>query len=506
MVSSVRAVFDTGRTKPLEWRRAQLRGIIAFCQENEAAICAALMKDLRRPSFEAVFQEILILVSEAREALSHLSAWTADEPVETPLMLAPATSHVRKEPFGVVLIIAPWNYPIMLSLAPIVSAFAAGNACILKPSEVSPACAELMGGLLPKYLDTGAFTIIQGAVEETTVLLVERFDFILYTGNGVVGRSVAAAAAKHLTPTILELGGKNPAFVDASADLRGAARAIIHGRCTNSGQICLAPDYVLVEKCVEDALIEELKKAITAFYGADPKTSPHFARIVNARHWARVNALLTGAKGSVIAGGEADKADLYIAPTLLRDPPADLAIWADEVFGPLLCVKPVRDLADAAAIVNAKDKPLALYVFSTKGGVAEKAMTLIQSGGVTLNGTLTHVAVPSLPFGGVGSSGMGAYHGKRGFDAFSHQRAVYIASRLVPVGDIVAYPPFSEGSLTLLRAMFNYVPNRLLPKNAGAIVGGAGVVIVVLNIVGWALAPAAANAWWAAVKDALKKK
>lgn len=505
IVASVHAVFNSGRTKPLEWRRAQLRGIIAFATENEDAIIAALAADLRRPTFDAVAQEVLLLVTEAREALAHLSSWSADEAVDTPLMLAPATSHVRKEPFGVVLVIAPWNYPIMLSLAPLVSALAAGNACILKPSEVAPASAALLGALLHKYLDKWAVSIVQGGVEETSALLRERFDMILYTGNGNVGRIVATAAAKHLTPTILELGGKNPAFVDSSADLRGAARAIIHGRCTNAGQICLAPDYVLVEAGAEAALIAELKKAITSFYGSDPKTSPHLARIVNARHWARVNALLVDSKKSVVAGGEADVSDLYIAPTLIRDPPANATIWQDEVFGPLLCVKPVRDLAEAAAFVNARDKPLALYIFSTRWGVAEKAMTLMQSGGVTLNGTLLHIAVPSLPFGGVGASGMGAYHGKRGFDAFSHQRAVYVASRLVPVGDIVTFPPFSKTTIGIVRALYNYLPVRLLPENAGTIAGATGVVVFALVVAGWSIAPTAANAWWVAVKSALTK-
>lgn len=473
-VASARAAFASGRTKPLAWRRAQLRGIIALASENEAAIVAALASDLRRPAFEAVFAEVLLLVAEAREALAQLGAWAADEAADTPLMLAPATSRLRKEPLGVALIIAPWNYPIMLSLAPLVSALAAGNAAVLKPSEVSPACSALLGALLPRYLDAEAVTLVQGGVEETTLLLRERFDVILYTGNGAVARVVAAAAAKHLTPTILELGGKNPAFVDSSANLRAAARAIVHGRCSNAGQVCLSPEYVLVEAGAEAALVAELKAAITDFFGADPQRSPHYARIVNGRHWARVHALLEEVKDCVIAGGGSDAADKYIAPTILRDPPASAAIWRDEVFGPLLCVKPVRDLDAAAAFVNAGDKPLALYVFSARARVAERAMALIQSGGVTLNGTLMHIANPSLPFGGVGASGMGAYHGKRGFDAFSHTRAVFSASGLVPVGEIVTYPPFTNFRLSLLRTLYDYVPSRLLPH------GGATWLIVAL--------------------------
>jgi aldehyde dehydrogenase (NAD+) len=474
LVASVRAAFASGRTRPLSWRRAQLRGLIALATENEAAIAAALAADLSRPAFDTVLQEILVLVAEAREALAHLSEWAADEAAPTPLMLAPATSRVRKEPRGVALVIAPWNYPVMLSLAPLVSALAAGNAAVLKPSELAPASAALLGALLPRYLDADAVRIVQGGVEETTALLRERFDVILYTGNGAVARVVAAAAARHLTPTILELGGKNPAFVDASADLRAAARAIVHGRCSNAGQICLAPDYVLVEAPAAAALERELVAAIGAFYGADPRASPALGRIVNDRHFARVVALLDEVKASVVAGGATDAADKYIAPTILRDPPATAAIWRDEVFGPLLCVKPVRDLDEAAAFVNAGDKPLALYVFSARARVAERAMALIQSGGVTLNGTLMHIANPSLPFGGVGASGMGAYHGKRGFDAFSHTRAVFSASGLVPVGEIVTYPPFTTFRLSLLRTLYDYVPARLLPH------GGATWLIVAL--------------------------
>lgn len=482
-VAGVRAAYASGRTRPLSWRYAQLRGLISLYRENESAILAALKVDLRKPDFESVFAEELLVIAEAEHAIAHLASWAADESVDTPLMLAPASSYVRKEPFGVALIIAPWNYPIMLSLAALVSALAAGNAAVIKPSEVAPACAALLGELLPKYVDADAVRVVQGGVVETGLLLAERFDIILYTGNGTVARIVMAAAALNLTPTILELGGKNPAFVDASADLRSAARSIVHGRCSNAGQVCLAPEYVLVDASVEAGLISELKKAIVEFYGKDPQKSPDFARIVNARHWARINGLLAEVKGCVVAGGESDASDLYIAPTLLRNPPETASIWRDEVFGPLLCVKPVKSLEEAAAFVRERDKPLALYVFSTRSGVAERAMTLMQSGGVTLNGTLQHIAVPSLPFGGVGPSGMGSYHGKRGFDAFSHARAVHTSSRLVPVGDIVAYPPYTSQRLWLIRAFYGYIPARLFPAStSGWLIAALAATVVALAL------------------------
>jgi aldehyde dehydrogenase (NAD+) len=506
-IASLRATFESGVTRPLSWRRAQLRGLLSLVRENEDAIVAALAADLRRPAFDAIAMEVLVIQAEVHEALANLGAWAADEAVDTPLMLAPATSHIRKEPLGVALVIAPWNFPVMLSLTPLVSALAAGNACALKPSEVAPASAALLGALLPRYVDARACAVLQGGVDETTALLRERFDVILYTGNGAVGRVVATAAARHLTPVILELGGKNPAFVDASADLRAAARALVHGRCANAGQICLAPEVVLVEERVEAALTRELLRAVADFYGPDPRASADLARIINARHFARVAGLLAELPaGCVVCGGESDAAERYIAPTVLRDPPPGARIWAEEVFAPLLTVKPVRDLAAAGAWARARDKPLALYVFSTRAGVAEAAMELIPSGGVTLNGTLLHIGVPGLPFGGVGASGSGAYHGRRGFDAFSHARAVFTASRLVPVGDLVLFPPFTKTRLALLRALYAFVPARLLPAGgAGWLVGALGAAVAALVAAGATAAPEAASAWWRAAVAALQQ-
>ena len=345
------------------------------------------------------------------------------------------------------LVIAPWNYPVQLALAPMVGAIAAGNAVVLKPSEVAAATSGALAQLIPEYLDHDAIAVVEGAVSETKALLDERFDHIFYTGNGRVGRVVMEAASRHLTPVTLELGGKSPAIVDGSANLEVAARRIAWGKFLNAGQTCIAPDYVLVSRDAHDRLIELIRRAVFDFYGNDPKASPDYARIINDNHFKRLVQLLDS--GTAVVGGESDPATRYLAPTVLRDVAADAPVMQEEIFGPVLPVVPVDDADEAIAFVNAHDKPLALYVFAGDKAVANRVVERTSSGGACVNATLYHVAVPNLPFGGVGESGVGAYHGKASFDVFSHWKPVLKKSTR-PDPDL-AYPPYTDKKERLVR-------------------------------------------------------
>ncbi|MFE2992330.1 aldehyde dehydrogenase family protein [Streptomyces sp. NPDC059262] len=318
------------------------------------------------------------------------------------------------------LIIAPWNYPLTLTLNPLVGALSAGNAAVVKPSELAPATSALIAGLLPRYVE--AVAVVEGAVEETTLLLEQRFDHIFYTGNGTVGRIVAAAAARNLTPTTLELGGKSPVFIDETADMAVTARRLAWGKFTNAGQTCVAPDYVLVTPAARDSLLSALPGTIREMFGPNPRTSSDYGRIVNDRHFQRLTRLL--AEGKPLAGGPSDAAERYIAPTVLTDVPHGAAVMTEEIFGPILPVLTVRDVHEAIDFINARDKPLSLYAFTRDRAARRALLEKTSSGGIVYNAPMIHLGVPNLPFGGVGESGMGAYHGKTSFDAFSHRKPV----------------------------------------------------------------------------------
>ncbi|CAN5485711.1 aldehyde dehydrogenase [soil metagenome] len=422
VADELRRTFDAGTTRPLAWRRAQLEGLRAFYDEHEAAILAAVATDLAKPPLEALAAEIGAPRGDVDEALKRLEQWVAPRKVGTALAAQPGRSHVQADPLGVVLIIAPWNYPFALALQPLVGAIAAGNCVVVKPSEITPTCSALMAELLPRYLDADAIRIVEGGVPETTELLAQRWDHVFYTGNGAVGRIVMRAAADHLTPVTLELGGKSPCIVDASCDLDVAVSRIAWGKFFNAGQTCVAPDYVLVDATLEQEFLRLLAAKIIAFYGTDPKDSADYGRIVNDRHHARVAGLIDG--GTPVAGGDVTPGQRYIAPTVLTDVDLQAPVMQEEIFGPVLPVIPVADVAAAIAFVNARPKPLALYVFATDEEVVQAVLDRTSSGGVTVNHTWLHLANPNLPFGGVGESGMGAYHGRTSFDTFSHHKAV----------------------------------------------------------------------------------
>ncbi|MEW2251225.1 aldehyde dehydrogenase family protein [Streptomyces sp. NPDC058733] len=422
-VARLRATFLTGRTRPVAWRTAQLHALRAMLTEQGAELAAALHADLGKSEPEAYRTEIDFTVREIDHTLDHLDAWLRPEPAPVPAHLgADATAWTQADPLGVVLVIAPWNYPAQLLLAPLVGALAAGNAVVVKPSELAPATSAALARLLPAHLDTETVAVVEGGVPETTALLAERFDHIFYTGNGTVGRIVMRAAAEHLTPVTLELGGKSPAFVDAGTDLDVVADRLVRGKFLNAGQTCVAPDYVLTDPATAAALEPALAAAVEKVYGPDPRTAPHYSRIVNERHFDRLTALL--GSGRVVTGGGSDRAAKYIAPTVLADVDPKAPVMQEEIFGPILPIVTVDGLDEAIAFVTDRDKPLALYVFSASDDTRRRFAAETSSGGLGYGLPLAHLTVPDLPFGGVGESGMGNYHGRWSLETFSHRKAV----------------------------------------------------------------------------------
>jgi aldehyde dehydrogenase (NAD+) len=447
----LRATFDSGRTRPIAWREAQLAGLRRMMEEAEDELLAALQADLGRPPVEAFAADIGHTKAELRHLAKHVARWVKPTRVRMPATVVPAKGWTVPEPLGVVLVIAPWNYPFQLLIEPVGAALAAGNCVVAKPSELAPACSAAMARLLPRYVDPEAVVVVEGGVDETTALLAERWDHIFFTGSTAVGRVVAEAAAKHLTPTVLELGGKSPTYVHRSADLDVAARRIAWGKFLNAGQTCIAPDYLLVDHQVKDALVEKLGEQIGAFYGADPKTSASFGRIVNQRHVSRLQGLLDRGAGTVVAGGQVDAAERFVAPTVTVEPSPDSPVMQEEIFGPILPVLGVDGPDEAKAFIAARPKPLALYVFAQQDDVIDDVLATTTSGGVCVNQTLMHLLPPDLPFGGVGDSGMGAYHGKAGFDAFSHRKSVL---RKPTRPDIkLLYPPYRSLALRLVKKL-----------------------------------------------------
>jgi aldehyde dehydrogenase (NAD+) len=449
-VARLRASFESGRTRSLEYRQEQLAGIARFLKERESDIESAIHQDLGRPSIEIYASETAFVASELALTRKKLRSWTKPHRVPTSLVAQPGQSRIYHDPLGLVLIIGPWNYPLQLVLAPLVGAIAAGNCAIVKPSEIVPTISSLLATSLPRYVDRECVTVVEGGVDETTELLSQRFDHIFYTGNGTVGRIVMEAAARHLTPVTLELGGKSPCVVDQQTDLDVAARRIVWGKFYNAGQTCVAPDYVLVHHAVEEALLSRIKETIHTFFGDDPRSSPDYGRIVNERHHRRLTELIPGS-GEIVTGGDADLDTRYIAPTILRNVPADAPAMADEIFGPILPVLPVQNMEHAIAFINARPKPLALYLFSSDPLVRESVIERTSSGGITVNHALLHLTVPSLPFGGVGPSGMGAYHGRATFETFSHAKSVLVKPTWFDPSFF--YPPYTAFSKKLIRKL-----------------------------------------------------
>ncbi len=447
-VATARAAFDRGVTRPLDWRARQLDGLLRVLDKGEDRLVEALATDMGKPRAEGWTTDLGVTGAEVKLLRKNLVKWTRPRRAPLPLVAMPGKGRIHPEPLGVVLIMAPWNYPVQLLVEPMAAALAAGNAVVAKPSELAPATSAALSDLLREHLDPDAVQVVEGGPEIATALLDQRFDHILFTGSTRVGRIVAEAAAKHLTPVTLELGGKTPTVVHRSANLEVAGRRIAWGKFLNAGQTCIAPDYVLADESVRDDLVESIRSAITEFYGDDPKASADYARIVNDAHFHRLTALLDTSGASVV-GGEHDEGERYLAPTLLIDPDPDAPVMQEEIFGPLLPVLSVPSVDAAVEAINARPKPLALYVFAGDGDVVDDVLARTSSGGACVNHTLVHITPPDLPFGGVGESGTGRYHGRSGIDTFSNLKSVL--RKPVHPDPSLLYPPYTKGKERIVR-------------------------------------------------------
>ncbi|KFU91997.1 Aldehyde dehydrogenase family 3 member B1, partial [Chaetura pelagica] len=452
LVRHLRATWQSGRTRPLEYRVSQLEALGRFLEEKKQDILEATALDMGKPSFEAFFTEILLCKNELNNTLNNLSYWMKDESVDKNLVTKLDSAFIRKDPYGVVLIIAPWKYPIHLLLVPLIGAIAAGNCVVIKPSEVSKNSERLVAETLSCYLDNDCFAVVTGGVQETTRLLENKFDYIFFTGSPGVGRIIMTAAAKHLTPVTLELGGKNPCYVSDSCQVQNVARRVAWGRFFNAGQTCIAPDYVLCTLEMQEKLMPALREAIVEFFGPNPKESPDFGRLVGDKEFQRVRALL--GSGRVAIGGQTDEAERYIAPTVLADVlPSDPAMQ-EEILGPILPIVVVANMDEAIDFINARPRPLTVYAFSSDSKVVNQVLERTSSGGFCGNDTLMHFTLTSLPFGGIGNSGLGKYHGKFTFDTFSQKRGCLHRSMGLEPLNSPRYPPYSQQKLGLMMAAF----------------------------------------------------
>jgi aldehyde dehydrogenase (NAD+) len=449
VLADLRRVFRTARTRPVQWRLDQLRGIERLVDERESEIAAALAEDLGRSAVEAWLGDIASTKAEAAYARKHLRKWMRRRRASLPLAQLPGRAWVQRDPLGVVLIIGPWNYPLYLSLAPLVAAVAAGNCAVLKPSELAPATSALLARLLPQYVDREAVRVVEGDAPVTQDLLAQGFDHALFTGGTEIGRKIMAAAAPTLTPVTLELGGKSPVIVAADADIDVAARRIAWVKLLNSGQTCIAPDYVLADHRIVDELVGKVVANLREFRSAEKNPA---LPIVNQRQFDRLVGLIGATDGMVVTGGGSDNSALRIEPTVIVNPSPTDGVMADEIFGPILPILSVESVNHAVRFVNDRPKPLALYVFSSSRQLGRDLVDRIPSGGAVINQVAMHCLVPSLPFGGVGASGIGAYHGRWGFDTLSHRRAVL--SKPAKPDPRMVYPPYTDRALKIMRKLF----------------------------------------------------
>ncbi len=417
-----REFFRSGATRDVEFRKEQLIKLKDLIVKNEARFLAALRNDLKKSDMEGYLTEVGFVLNELDYMIKKLNKFAHPRAVKTPIAYFGSKSYIMAEPYGVILILSPWNYPFQLTMAPLIGAIAAGNCAIIKPSEHSPHTSDLIEELISEYFDGQYIKVIQGEIPETQALLEEKFDYIFFTGSTFVGKIVMEAASKHLTPVTLELGGKSPCIVDKDIDIELTARRIAWGKFLNAGQTCVAPDYVLVQRAIKEELLDSLKKAVHDFYGENPKDSEYYVRIINERHFDRLTNLLDG--GHIVLGGDTDRKDLYISPTILQDVVLDHELMEEEIFGPLLPVLEYDRIEEAVEFVVDRPKPLALYLFTEDMDKKKYVLRNTSSGGVCINDTITHMTTKWLPFGGVGDSGMGRYHGKASFDTFSHEKSV----------------------------------------------------------------------------------
>lgn len=442
-LAELQQTFRSGKTRTYEWRLQQLQQLVRMIDENEQAFIEALRKDSGKAEFTALAGEILFGRAEALHAIKNLKKWMKPKKVRAPLFLWPSKSYIQPTPYGVVLIGVAWNFPLHLTLGPMVAALSAGNTMLIKPPSMSPHYCELIEKLVPQYFDNDAVRVFQPQGEERESMLRQPFDLIMYTGSAHVGRVVMRAAAENLTPVLLELGGKNPCVVSEDAVLEATANRIVDAKFMNAGQICVTVDYILAHESIKDQLVAKLKEKVIHMHGEDPRQSLAYSRIINKKHWQRLKDLFDS--GDVVVGGVADETDNYIAPTVLDNVPIDSPVMEDEIFGPILPVLTYKTKDDILDIMRRYGKPLCFYIFSENQAFVDDMINSTESGAVGINSVMLHVVNHKLPFGGVGESGMGQYHGKFGFEAFSHMRAV--AKKPGKIDFKQAYPPFTEDDI-----------------------------------------------------------
>ena len=446
-----KAFFNTHKTKNLKYRKQQLKLLSKNIKNHENELLDALYKDLGKSKVEAYATEIGMLLKSIKLMRKELKNWSKTKQTDTPLYLFPTKSYIKKEPYGTVLIIGPFNYPVQLVFEPLIGAIAAGNTAIVKPSELTPHVAIVIKDIIEDTFDEAYVSVVEGGIEETQALLSLPFDYIFFTGSEKVGKIVYEAAARKLIPVTLELGGKSPVIVDDTANIKVASERISFGKFTNAGQTCVAPDYILVQRKVKNDLIKALKKTITEFYGENIEKSPDFGRIVNQKHFNRLNDLIQIHKDNVVFGGNSSKEDLYIEPTLLDNITNDNKIMKEEIFGPILPIITYDNFDEVLEIIQSKSKPLSLYLFSEDENMTHRVVEELSFGGGAINDTLMHLANPNLPFGGVGSSGIGQYHGKYSFDTFSHMKSYTFKSTRLESS--LFFPPY-KGKFKYIKTFF----------------------------------------------------
>lgn len=450
-ISNQRKYFNSNVTKPVNFRLEKLQKLKSIIIENQPQILVALQKDLKKSEMEALISEINLVVDEIDFAIKHLPDWSKNKKVATSMTLKPSSAQIISEPFGVTLIIAPWNYPFQLAIAPAVGALAAGNTIVLKPSELSSNTEKVLTDLINKNFDPEYFKVLPGGKDVGQALLKEKFDFIFFTGSTQVGKIVMKAAAEHLTPVCLELGGKSPCIVDQSADLEVAARRIVWGKFFNAGQTCIAPDYLYVHESIKVTFLALLKKNIRKFYGENELKSPDFGKVISKEHCDRISKLIDGSK--ILYGGDRNREEQFISPTLLEVSSWDEKCMQEEIFGPVLPILSYQNIDDVIEIVKSKDKPLALYIFSTTNSRVERVLSELSFGGGCVNDCLVHFSSAELPVGGVGASGMGRYHGKFTFETFTHKKAIVTKSNYFDLD--LRYPPYTEKKLSLVKKILS---------------------------------------------------
>lgn len=449
LLKKQRDFFTTEQTKKLSFRLDALNKLRNAIKSHESEFLQGLKEDLNKSEFDAYSTEIGIVLEEIRFAIKNIHQWSQPRKVKTPVTHFGARSYIYPEPYGVALIISPWNYPFQLAVAPLIGAIAAGNCAVLKPSELTPKTSEILAKVIREIFPEEYVSVARGGVETSQALLKEYFDYIFFTGSVSVGKVVMEAASKHLTPVTLELGGKSPCIVHKDANLKIAAKRIAWGKFINAGQTCIAPDYLYIHKEIKDQLLHELRNTIIEFYGEEPAKNNSYTKIVSERHFQRLEAFLNN--GTVFTGGRTDAANLKIEPTILTNVTWNDPIMEEEIFGPILPVLEFEDIPDIVQQVNSHPKPLALYIFSESKEVQDLMLNRISFGGGCINDTVYHISTPYLPFGGVGNSGSGSYHGKGSFDTFSHEKSILKQTTKFDIP--VRYPNFKNG-LKIIKKVF----------------------------------------------------